>query len=300
MTMAAAAFSPCSITGFFRIDDRFKDPLRIGSTGAAVTLSKGVTTRVVVQNARRSRVRATFNQKKLPTNSLSSYVARKFIQLDGRQLQAGISHKCLLPVGCGYGTSGASALSLSLAMNEAMGLSLTLTEAAQIAHASEVVRKTGLGTVASAFSGGLTIRTASGAPGIGKVQKVIVPSSLKLVTASFGPISKRVLLQSAPFKNRVNTCADGLLKKMEGQASAENFLSLSKTFAKCLNLTSQRLARLITRLDSIGLKSSMAMLGESVFCLVSKDSVPEAKAVVQSVDIQSEVCDISRSGARLL
>src|SRR5690242_12798991 len=154
----ATAFSPCSITGFFRIHDRFRDPLKIGSTGAAVTVSKGVTTKVLVSKSGKSRIVVAFNSQPLPATSVSHYAAREFLQKDGRQLRIKISHECDLPIGCGYGTSGAGALSLSLALNEAMGLSLSNTESAQIAHVSEVACKTGLGTVASALTGGLTIR----------------------------------------------------------------------------------------------------------------------------------------------
>jgi pantoate kinase len=300
MSTVATAFSPCSITGFFRIHDRFRDPLRIGSTGAAVTLSKGVTTRVTVREAQKTRIIATLNNKSLPTTSVSYCVARGFIRRDTRRLHVRVSHDCELPVGCGYGTSGAGALSLAFALNEAMGLSLSHVEAAQIAHAAEVACKTGLGTVASAFTGGLTIRKVAGAPGKGKVLKIILPSSLKLITASFGPISTRKLLQKSPFKNRVNTCADQLLAKMEQKKSSVNFVSLSKRFANCLGLMSQRLTRSVTSLDSIGLTSSMAMLGESLFSIVQRESVPSARMALKTQGLKASVCNIPSLGARML
>jgi pantoate kinase len=300
MRTAATAFSPCSITGFFRIHDRFTDPLRIGSTGAAVTLSKGVTTRVLVSKSRKSRIVAVFNSKPLPPRSVSHYVAREFVQKDGRQLKIKISHDCDLPIGCGYGTSGAGALSLSLALNRAMGLSLSDIESAQIAHVSEVACKTGLGTVASAFTGGLTIRKVAGAPGRGKVHRILLPSSLQLVTASFGPISTRKMLQESRFRSRVNECADRLLSQMDQQRSSANFVSLSKRFASCMDLMSRRLERLIANLDSMGLMSSMAMLGESIFSIVRKDSVSQAREALQRQGLRLTVCDIPRQGARLL
>jgi pantoate kinase len=296
----AIAFSPCSITGFFRIHDRFKDPLRVGSTGAAVTLSKGVTTKVLVNKSKVSTVFATFNKEPLSSTSVSHYVAKKFLQKDGRQLKLKISHECDLPVGCGYGTSGAGALSLSLALNEAMHLSMSNVEAAQIAHISEVACKTGLGTVASAFTGGLTVRRIAGAPGSGEVDRILPPSSLRLVTGTFGPISTKKMLQKSPFRSHVNECADRLLSKMEQQKSFTNFVSLSKRFANCMDLMSQRLARLIANLDSMGLFSSMAMLGESIFSIVKKESAGQAKETLVSQRLRPMVCEIPRQGARLL
>ena len=92
----------------------------------------------------------------------------KYLELDGRYWNVDISHASKFPMGRGYGTSGAGALGLSLALNEVMGLSLADIEAAQIAHLSEIACKTGLGTVLSAFSGGMTLRTKPGAPGVGR------------------------------------------------------------------------------------------------------------------------------------
>ena len=125
-----------------------------------------MTTNVSLRRTRHTRIVAEFNGDKLSSKAVSSEVARRYLELDGGSWQTEISHVSGVPSGLGYGTSGAGALSLSLALNEAMGLSLSMPEAAQIAHMCEVECKTGLGTVASVFSGGLTVRTAPGAPEI--------------------------------------------------------------------------------------------------------------------------------------
>src|SRR5207249_10330897 len=125
---------------------------------------------------------------------VSIEVARGYCELDGRSWHMQIARESEVPSGLGYGRSGAGALSLYLALNEAMGLSLSMAEAAQIAHLCEVECKTGLGTVASVFSGGFTARTAPGAPEIGKVRKLDLPLSLRIVSAGFGPISTRAVL----------------------------------------------------------------------------------------------------------
>src|SRR5215469_361683 len=185
-------------------------------------------------------------------------------------------------------------------MNEAMGLRMSHLEAAQIAHASEVACRTGLGTVASAFTGGLTIRNIPGAPGKGRVLKVVPPPSLRLMTASFGPIWTRNLLQKSRFKNRVNRCSDELLAKMEREKSLMNFLSLSRKFANCLGLMSRRLARSSMSLESVGLTSSMAMIGESLFSIVQRESVPIAMKALRTQRLHAVVCSIPSGGARML
>ena len=79
----ATAYSPCNITGFFQINDKASDPLKVGSIGAGVALAKGVNTRLSVKKAQASRVDATFNGKRLPRRSVSARVATRDIELDG-------------------------------------------------------------------------------------------------------------------------------------------------------------------------------------------------------------------------
>src|SRR6266699_314360 len=145
-TSQASAFSPCNITGFFRIHDSARDPLRIGSTGVGVALGTGVTTIVSLRRTRHPRIVARFNNDQLTTEAVSIKVARRYCELDGRSWHIQVSHESGVPSGFGYGTSGAGALGLSLALNEAMGLSLSRPEAAQLAHLCEVECQTGLWT----------------------------------------------------------------------------------------------------------------------------------------------------------
>jgi pantoate kinase len=295
-----ATFSPCNITGFFRIYSDFSDPIQAGSTGASVAISKGVTTRVTAKRARRSTFSINFNGQPLTKNSVSAHVVRKCIELEGNSWSIEVDHRSQLPIGCGYGTSGAGALSLSLALNESLGLSLSRVEAAQIAHISEVVSKTGLGTVTSVFSGGFVLRTAPGAPGVGKTTKISVPRTLRLVTATFGPISTRRVLGNDPLKDRVNRCGKELVERFDTDHLQTSFMELSRKFSECLSLMSQRLKWLVGRLDSAGFKSSMVMLGESLFCMSTQEEAGEISTIVRSAGIVPIVTAISASGARLL
>src|SRR5438445_13129647 len=149
---------------------------------------------VSLRRTRQPRIVARFNGDQLTTEAVSIEVARRYCELDGRSWNTEISHQSAVQSGLGYGTSGAGALGLSLSLNEAMGLSFSMLEAAQIAHLCEVECKTGLGTVASVFSGGLTVRKVPGAPEIGQVGKLTLPSSLRIVSGSFGPMSTRRVL----------------------------------------------------------------------------------------------------------
>ena len=78
----------------------------------------------------------------------------------------------LIPVGYGLGSSSAVALSLSFALDQALGTKLDRSLIGQIAHNAEVNCKTGLGDVLASFHGGFEIRVKAGAPGIGSVEKI--------------------------------------------------------------------------------------------------------------------------------
>jgi len=296
----ATAYSPCNVTGFFQIHDKASNPLRVGSIGASVALAKGVSTKLSLKIARSSRVFATFNSRRLPRGSVSARVATRYLELDGRPWRVKVTHTSPFAVGNGYGTSGAGALSLSVALNETMGLSLSSIEAAQIAHTSEIECNTGLGTVASVFIGGLTLRTEPGAAGVGRVSKIAVPSSLRLVTASFGPIPTRSILGRASLKRHVNVCGKGLIERFDRRSPQKSFMILSRVFAECVGLMSQRLSRVIVGLDSMGFKSSMTMLGESVFCLAPKDVVPLVTTFLRRHGMNPHASRIASSGAHLL
>jgi pantoate kinase len=203
-------------------------------------------------------------------------------------------------MGCGYGTSGAGALSLSLALNEALGSNLSNIEAAQIAHQAEVKHRTGLGTVTSAFYGGLLIRIQPGAPGFGEVKKILPSSSLRVVSGAFGPISTAGVLSSTRLKKRINLCGRGLVSLQMTGPETKTFIRLSRRFADCLGLFSPRLREAVARMQRRRIMSSMMMIGESLFTVVRKDLVIEAKAAFLSVGLTPLVSKIARHGAVVL
>ena len=299
MVRLATAFSPCSITGFFRIFDQTLDPLRAGSTGASVAIGNGVNTSISLKRSSVSRVAAEFNRIPLAKTSTSCLVAEKYTEMHGGNWNIKVSHASKLPMGCGYGTSGAGALGLSLALNEAIGLGLSRIEAAQVSHVCEVVRKTGLGTVASALSGGISIRKEPGAPGVGKILKMSAPASTRVVSAAFGPLSTARVLRNSLLRTRVDRCAKGLTDKLERGRSHKNFMTFSRRFSDCLGLSSHRLSKIITDLESGGFMTSMMMLGESLFGLFPLEEASELRKVLTAEHFPSVVSTISRSGAQL-
>ena len=154
------AFAPCHITGFFQIFDYPPRPLLTGSRGAGVSLKKGVETKVRVERASQSSLDIKINGDSTQYFEVSEVVALKALSLyedslSAKDVRLRIEHKTDVPVGAGFGSSGAAALSLAVALNQALGLNLSQIEAAQIAHVADVECKTGLGTVIAETFGGV-------------------------------------------------------------------------------------------------------------------------------------------------
>jgi len=274
--------------------------LKVGSTGAGVNLQHGVTTSVRISPASRTKLAISFNGKPLARPVVSQDVVAEHLGSSSEILRVTVSHRSILPMGCGYGTSGAGALSLSLALNEALGSNLSHVEAAQIAHRAEVKHRTGLGTVTSAFYGGLVIRTRPGAPGFARVKKIVPSSSMRVVSGAFGPISTARVLSNTGMKKRINLCAKGLVSLQVNGPETDTFVRLSLRFAGCLGLISPRLREAISRMQRRRIKSSMMMIGESIFTVVRKELVPEAKSTIKLAGLAPVVSKIAEHGAVVL
>ncbi|BFI75077.1 pantoate kinase [Sulfurisphaera ohwakuensis] len=78
-----------------------------------------------------------------------------------------------VPLGFGYGLSGAISLAYALASYELYNIKLE--DALVVAHESEIFTNNGLGDLISEYyGGGLVYRKKPGAPGYGEVEKIIV------------------------------------------------------------------------------------------------------------------------------
>ena len=265
-----------------------------------MNLQQGVTTSVRISPASRAKLSILFNGEPLARPVVSREVVAGHLGRSSEVLRVTVSHRSILPMGCGYGTSGAGALSLSLALDEALGSNISNVEAPQIAHRAEVKHRTGLGTVTSAFYGGLVIRTRPGAPGFAQVKRIVPSSSMRVVSGAFGPISTARVLSSIGLKKRINLCAKGLVSLQVKGPETDTFIRLSRRFADCLGLFSPRLRRTISRMQRRRIKSSMMMIGESLFTVVRKELVPETESTIKLAGLAPVVSKIAEHGAVVL
>ena len=296
--MRAKAFSPAHITGFFKAELDGKEPNQLGSLGAGFSIQKGVMTVVNV----RSKTEHDINNYAIRVKGfntgdirVSEYVLNEFL-LDGKYFD--ITHEIDVPVGYGFGCSGAVALSLALALNDALKYGYTKTKVAQIAHKAEIKCQTGLGDVLASYHGGFEIRTKSGAPGVGEVQRITPKEKLEVMIICFNPISTKKFLKEKI--SLINGLGGKMVQKLVKSQDMDEFQDMSIKFAQYIHVITPKMNKVIKDLHDNGIKCGIALFGETIFSLVPKDKKRKALEILKKYDDGIVITSrIDNSGARL-
>ncbi|WP_458453975.1 pantoate kinase [Methanobrevibacter sp.] len=251
--MSNSVFVPGHITGFFTIENH-EISLKNGSCGAGFLLTKGV--RTTVEPADKLIINVNQGDSTVIDEVLS------IMEMDNRFK---ITQDIQLPIGAGFGTSAASALSLVLALNDFLDLGYSRELCGQIAHMAEVNLGAGLGDVIAQTGHGMVLRTDSGAPGIGEVKSF--EHDISIAWKTFGEIDTASIIQDPHHKEVISDVGLKYLEFFEEKSTIKNFLDFSYNFACETDLMSGEVKELVDYLncqDNI-LGSSMAMLGNTVF-----------------------------------
>jgi pantoate kinase len=213
-----------------------------------------------------------------------------------------IDHKVDVPIGAGFGTSGAAALSLALALNRTLSLGMSNIEAAQVAHVAEVKCRTGLGTVIAETFGGAEIRVKPGGPGIGEIQQM--PASDKMVVAclAFRSLSTKESLMDPKTRKRINEFGGILVDRLTKKPEITNFLRFSRRFAEHVDLISNGVRRVLNAADHAGFACSMPMFGDSAFTIVHRELLEDVLRIFREHSLAASIVtsEIDFEGARLL
>jgi pantoate kinase len=300
----ATAFAPCHITGFFEIFDEPTDTLLVGSKGAGVSINLGAKTTVKIKKGSKYNLKVSINNQIVDFSRVSERVVSAFISRisNASQVEISVDHLIEAPIGAGFGTSGAVALSLALALNEALQVGMSRIEAAQVAHVAEVECRTGLGTVLAETFGGFEIRVKPGAPGIGEIKRLPILEDTLVVSHVFGPLSTKDALTDSEIRARINRFGDDLVQELIGAPTIMNFMKLSRRFAEHVGLITEKVRQILVAADKAGIICSMPMFGESAFSLIEKSQLEPLLQIFResSQSGQDVVGTVDHSGARLL
>ncbi len=255
---SASAWAPGNISCIFMIC-KGKTPSTSGSKGLGFTINKGAT--VNVNEAKKSEV--SYNGKKVnfPTvDHVVSALTRKTIQVRIRSP---------LPLGAGFGMSGASALGTAYALNKLLELKKSKKELAMIAHCADVESGTGLGDVVNQFYGGFLAKLE---PSYTFKVKDVGNAGRKVHCLFLSKISTKGIITDANKKETINKASEHALLdlkkiiKNKKNISFHSLIKISKTFAEQSGLLVEpRVKKIIDRIESEGGNASMIMLGNAVF-----------------------------------
>ncbi|MEM2143673.1 MAG: GHMP kinase [Candidatus Thorarchaeota archaeon] len=297
----ARAFSPGHITGLFRALDSDPDPLRRGSVGAGFCIDAGVEATVTLSD-RPGGFKVLYNGVVIDA-PVTVMVVRDIVQrfgLNGHGVT--VSYRSPLKIGAGFGASGAGALSASIALGSLVDRNMSLNEAGQFAHRAEVENKTGLGDVIAQTVGGMEVRTRPGAPGIGELIQVQHPQDIRVVLAG-GVMSTKSVLSDPDYRARIEQVSRQLVSEVTASPSVDSIIDCSRRFSVGIGLMSARIRSTLEQLDRQGLtRSSMVMLGDSVFCLCHDDEVADAVSTLSRYWSAEDIITttISKTGGHLL
>ena len=251
--MSNSVFVPGHVTGFFNIENH-EISLKNGSCGAGFLLSKGVKTTI-----------SPADKLTIEVNQGDDTVINEVLDILEVDADFKITQDISLPIGAGFGTSAASALSLSLAINEFLDLGYSKELCGQIAHRAEINLGSGLGDVIAQTGRGLVLRTHPGAPGIGEIKSF--EHDVYIAYKTFGEIETSDIINDNHFKRVISDAGLKYLELFQREPTLENFLSFSNRFSHDVNLMSGEVEDLIDYFNSSSniLGSSMAMLGNTAF-----------------------------------
>ncbi|MFC4438773.1 MULTISPECIES: pantoate kinase [Natrialbaceae] len=251
MREEATAFVPGHITGFFSTHPN-DDPTKAGSRGAGLTLTDGV--EVTVEPATEPAV--VLDGEPIEIDPVTTV-------LETLDASARVEAESELPIGAGFGVSGAMALGTAFAANHAFERKLSQNELVTIAHGAEVQAGTGLGDVVAQAQGGVPIRLEPGGPQVNKLDAI--PSRARVEYVTFGELSTADVL--AGDTERLSTAGKTALSRIVEEPTLLSLMYASRKFAREAELLTPDVEATIEDAGAVDGQASMAMLGETVFAL---------------------------------
>ena len=259
----ARAFAPGNISCVFKVIPH-ADAARMHSLGMGFTVKEGVEVTV----SEHHEIEVLFNGQRINFPTVRAVVSRLTQNRGIPGIQVDITSP--LPLGCGFGLSGAAALATAYALNELLQTHKDAEALAMIAHVAEVENRTGLGDVCSQYHGGCLVKLKEGAP--------LVADRLPIVEQPiyyryFGPIQTSEVLGNREQTARINRAADVALNVLQTLTSAKSSpelfnacFTVSKRFSVESGLLSDvQVIDTIAQIEVEGGVASMIMLGNGVF-----------------------------------
>ncbi|MFB6071009.1 MAG: pantoate kinase [Halanaeroarchaeum sp.] len=272
---AATAFVPGHVTGFFSIH-RTDDPATTGSRGGGLALADGVT--VTVEPA--SDTTVTVEGETMAIDAVDGVLSTLGETAD-------VTVETDLPLGAGFGVSGAMALGTALAGNQVFDVGRSENALVRLAHVAEVEAGTGLGDVVAQARGGVPLRLEPGAPPEGVLDGIPAVADVEYLT--LGELSTPDVLADRP--ERITRAGTAALETVRERPTLDRFMTAAVTFSEDVGLLTGEVREVVEAVEAAGGTAAMAMLGETVYALGD---------ALSAAGFEARRTHIHRGGATLL
>ena len=255
--ISAKAFAPANISCIFKVYEN-KNPRWMGSYGIGFTLNEGV----VASTSRAKMTEVVFNNKPINFPTVKSLIKK----LTREKIRVYIKTK--LPLGCGFGLSGASTLATAYVLNRLLKLKKSNKELAIIAHTAEVENRTGLGDVVNQYYGGFCLKLKPSS--YFKVKKLPI-NDADVYCKYFSRISTKSVITNKKLKNKINDTSSTALNNIKKIIKNDgikfgDIIKISKEFAINSGLLKDKnTIKAIKKIGKNNGDASMIMLGNAVF-----------------------------------
>ncbi|GGI99582.1 sugar kinase [Halobellus salinus] len=199
---------------------------------------------------------------------------------------AAVTVETTLPLGAGFGVSGAVALGTAYGINAVYDRHRGENDLVSIAHCAEVTARTGLGDVVAQARGGLPIRLEPGGPDHGRLDGI--PAAPRVEYVTFGSVSTEAVLSGDT--TRLTAAGGRALADLRDAPTPSRLVELSRRFAREADLLTDRVADVIESVRDAGGDAAMAMLGDTAFAFGSG---------LSDAGYDPEVCAVHPGGATL-
>jgi pantoate kinase len=189
-----------------------------------------------------------------------------------------------LPLGTGFGVSGAAALGTALATNTALDRRLSENELVAVAHGAEVQAGTGLGDVVAQARGGVPLRLEPGAPQVNELDAI--PARARVEYLVYGELDTAEIL--AGDTDALTEAGQRALAAVVSEPTLKTFMRASRQFSREAGLLTDRVREVVTDVGEAGGSAAMGMLGETVVALDTG---------LSDAGYEPSVCRVHPSGA---
>jgi len=176
-----------------------------------------------------------------------------------------------VPIGCGFGASGAATLATALATNERFDLGHDREDLVEMSHRAEVEAGTGLGDVFIQNRGGLVWDTGNG------LERTTPTAQIEY--ESFGGITTAAVLGDEGTMEQVKVAGQEALATLVPDGPIRDVVDASWQFARDTGLATDRIAEAVTAVQDAGGAATMAMIGETVVAVGGNGVLAQATTI---------------------